>query len=414
MQQVNFNIGVSTCQSTSAKASKFTDSKQTDFAEMILENTKTAAADSSSDEKKSVTSQDSKASEKADDIVNADSKETKELPKDELSAEWLLQMQTMGLQVQQQESGSLEQLADALESSAEMQTQVLDALTQTGEQMPVAEQSTDAAWVQEEIPEILETMGASEVLEAEGQSEASADEGVAFMETLSEKTVISEEAQAEQKNAVADIQPEKVQELSGEEAQDTLDLETQTEKMSEVTARSVSEEDKDSKMNGEFHEELSLQQMQGQNLRMQNTFTEQTQETTAPLKTTEQNLPQDLGNKLAQSFPEQDGVLTIELEPASLGKLTIQVVYEEGRAAVSIFTSNPKTLELLSENAGEIAQILEDKTGQEVTIYTPETEQEWQEQPESQDRNSREQEPQDRKKQSEPDSFAQQLRLGLV
>lgn len=433
MQQVNLSTSASTYQSTGSKTSKSTDSKQTDFAEMIFGSKQTAKMKSekisSKDEKNSVAGQDSKVSSKTEDNSKLEIKETKEteqttenketkeakaLSKDELSAEWLLQMQAMGLQVVQQDGESFEQASDAF---AELQIEAVDVsaetLTQTAEQMPTVETSTDVTLSNLELSQENLSMEYAEALETEAQAGVSSGESVASVETLSEKPVFSEKVQEESDTVVAEFQPEQMQESSSEESQSTFDLETQ--QTSEVTSQSISKEDKDNKTDGEFHEELSLQQMQGQNLRMQHTFTEQTQETTATLKTTEQNLPENLGTKLAQSLPEQDGVLTIELEPVSLGKLTIQVVYEEGRTAVSIFASNPKTLEMLSENAGEIAQILEDKTGQEVTIYTPEAEKEWQEQPENQEKqNPREQEPQDRKKQSEPDSFAQQLRLGLV
>ena len=65
-----------------------------------------------------------------------------------------------------------------------------------------------------------------------------------------------------------------------------------------------------------------------------------------------------------------DGRWSLELEPASLGKLTIKLAYEAGRAAVSILASNPRTLELLSQKASEIATILKEHTGEETVIYT--------------------------------------------
>ena len=60
----------------------------------------------------------------------------------------------------------------------------------------------------------------------------------------------------------------------------------------------------------------------------------------------------------------------MELEPANLGKLTIRLVYEGDRASLSIMASNPRTLDMLSQKASEIAAILEEKTGQETIIYT--------------------------------------------
>lgn len=139
-----------------------------------------------------------------------------------------------------------------------------------------------------------------------------------------------------------------------------------------------------------------------------------------PLKTTPENLPEDLGKTLAARTLEMNRTLTVELEPASLGKLTIKLVYEGERAALSIMATNPKTLELLNQKASEIAAILEEKTGQETVIYTHQAEQnseEYEEQKQNShsgqsDQGEGQQNHQQEKHQSE--SFAQQLRLGLV
>lgn len=137
--------------------------------------------------------------------------------------------------------------------------------------------------------------------------------------------------------------------------------------------------------------------------------------TEVPVKTTEAELPADLGKALADRLPPDDGTLTIELEPASLGKVTIKVIYETGRASISLMSANPKTLEILNQNAGEIAGILADKTGRETMIYTYQPEQEFTDSREGGGQGHREpQEQRDHRKREQPDSFAQQLRLGLV
>lgn len=137
--------------------------------------------------------------------------------------------------------------------------------------------------------------------------------------------------------------------------------------------------------------------------------------TEIPVKTTEAELPADLGKALADRLPPDDGTLTIELEPASLGKVTIKVIYETGRASISLMSANPKTLEILNQNAGEIAGILADKTGRETMIYTYQPEQEFADSREGGGQEHREpQEQRDHRKREQPDSFAQQLRLGLV
>lgn len=137
------------------------------------------------------------------------------------------------------------------------------------------------------------------------------------------------------------------------------------------------------------------------------------------MKTTPETIPQDLGKMLGSRLAEGVKTLTVELEPANLGKLTIHLTYEANRAAVSIMATNPKTLEILNQKASEIAAILEEKTGQETVIYTekPETNQENYDRNPDGRREREEQEERHQQKQKDHqsfDSFAQQLRLGLV
>lgn len=133
------------------------------------------------------------------------------------------------------------------------------------------------------------------------------------------------------------------------------------------------------------------------------------------VKTTPADLPADLGKNLAARMPGKNGTLTIELEPASLGKVMVKVVYEAGRASVSLIAANPKTLEILSRNAGEIAGILESRTGQETVIYTAPPEPQYSESEREGRGERRDQDQQEHSKQkNQSDSFAQQLRLGLV
>ncbi|MCI8659559.1 MAG: flagellar hook-length control protein FliK [Lachnospiraceae bacterium] len=138
-----------------------------------------------------------------------------------------------------------------------------------------------------------------------------------------------------------------------------------------------------------------------------------------PLRTTPQTLPEDLGKTLAARFPDTGKTLTVELEPASLGKLTIHMTYEAGRAAVSIMATNPKTLELLSEKVSEIAAILEEKTGQNTVVLTqqPQEQEQYQENKDgtaNQGESRQQEQHQKEEKGQHSDSFAQQLRLGLV
>ncbi len=132
------------------------------------------------------------------------------------------------------------------------------------------------------------------------------------------------------------------------------------------------------------------------------------------VSTSPETFAPDIGKALAARIPEQNGTLTIELEPASLGKLTIHVVYESDRATVSISASNPKTLELLNQNAVEIAHIMEEKTGQQTTIYVPESQEQMDARTDEQGHKGHDRDQEEPKHKDQSEAFAQRLRLGLI
>ena len=132
------------------------------------------------------------------------------------------------------------------------------------------------------------------------------------------------------------------------------------------------------------------------------------------LATAQDTLTEDLGNYLDTKISEKKGKLELSLEPERLGKLTIRLEYEKGKTEVTIFSTSAKTLEILSKEAGHLAQILEEKTGTPTVIYTPEQTENRQnmDQDPGHGRNSRQDQKEQRQKQD--DSFVQQLRLGLA
>ena len=132
------------------------------------------------------------------------------------------------------------------------------------------------------------------------------------------------------------------------------------------------------------------------------------------LTTAQDTLTEDLGNYLDTKISEKKGKLELSLEPERLGKLTIRLEYEKGKTEVTIFSTSAKTLEILSKEAGHLAQILEEKTGNPTVIYTPDQTENRQnmDQDTGQGRNDRQEHREQRQKQD--DSFAQQLRLGLA
>ena len=132
------------------------------------------------------------------------------------------------------------------------------------------------------------------------------------------------------------------------------------------------------------------------------------------LATAQDTLTEDLGNYLDTKISEKKGKLELSLEPERLGKLTIRLEYEKGKTEVTIFSTSAKTLEILSKEAGHLAQILEEKTGTLTVIYTPEQTENRQnmDQDPGHGRNGRQDQKEQRQKQD--DSFVQQLRLGLA
>ena len=132
------------------------------------------------------------------------------------------------------------------------------------------------------------------------------------------------------------------------------------------------------------------------------------------LPTAQDTLTEDLGNYLDTKISEKKGKLELSLEPERLGKLTIRLEYEKGKTEVTIFSTSAKTLEILSKEAGHLAQILEEKTGNPTVIYTPDQTENRQnmDQDTGHGRNGRQDQKEQRQKQD--DSFAQQLRLGLT
>lgn len=132
------------------------------------------------------------------------------------------------------------------------------------------------------------------------------------------------------------------------------------------------------------------------------------------LPTAQDTLTEDLGNYLDTKISEKKGKLELSLEPERLGKLTIRLEYEKGKTEVTIFSTSAKTLEILSKEAGHLAQILEEKTGTPTVIYTPEQTENRQnmDQDTGHGRNGRQDQKEQRQKQD--DSCAQQLRLGLT
>lgn len=130
---------------------------------------------------------------------------------------------------------------------------------------------------------------------------------------------------------------------------------------------------------------------------------------------------QNLAQTMAKHMTAGKNVFEIWLEPANLGKMAIKVAYEGGRAMVSIMCTNEKTMELISQNARQLGNILQQHTGDDTVVVIDHPESDYLQQKADQEQQSGHQQEESENKQSknqqqdaDHESFLQQLRLGLM
>ncbi|MEY8426349.1 flagellar hook-length control protein FliK [Lachnospiraceae bacterium 46-15] len=277
--------------------------------------------------------------------------------------------------------------------------------------------------------------GASESKEANAEEVLAAQMlGAAYLLNETEFLEVPEESAAVQDGGIAGVEgvfvsqaEEKLTEdmpvQSAEENVQTVFMQEQTDMSvvkaetasAKAEANSVKELGNRSQEEGMFQAETAVQ-ASGNDIRQSaQVETAAVKDISVPVKTTESTLASDVAKTLAARMPADNGTLTLELEPASLGKLTIRMTYEAGKAVVSIMATNTRTLELLSQRSGEIAAILEERTGQETVVqpYQPSEEAAYYGQGQENGR-ERQQQQEQGKENKETDSFMQQLRLGLI
>lgn len=130
------------------------------------------------------------------------------------------------------------------------------------------------------------------------------------------------------------------------------------------------------------------------------------------------NVPEQMADKILMRTNNE---FELQLEPESLGKVQINVAFAEGETHVSIFCANAKALETLMDNRNGLISVLENRTGQNVSVQIQVQEDKdllQQHNPEQQQQKEQAAQEQQKKHQQhkEDDSmdFLQQLRLGLV
>lgn len=128
-----------------------------------------------------------------------------------------------------------------------------------------------------------------------------------------------------------------------------------------------------------------------------------------------QKLSQTMADHMAKGRTEFE----IWLEPANLGKMAIKVAYEGGRAMVSIMCTNEKAMEMISQNARNLGNILEQHTGNDTVVVVEHPQSDYlQQQAEQENKEGYQQQEQNSDPQDDTDgetqTFLEQLRLGLM
>lgn len=98
-------------------------------------------------------------------------------------------------------------------------------------------------------------------------------------------------------------------------------------------------------------------------------FVAKGQMTTSPAR-----LPEDLSALITRTWKANEnrpGTMELTLNPENLGKITIHLTYESGRANLTILTTKPETFHLLSEHAEKMGEILTRSTGKETAVILP-------------------------------------------
>mgnify|MGYP003084347814 CR=1 FL=1 len=140
------------------------------------------------------------------------------------------------------------------------------------------------------------------------------------------------------------------------------------------------------------------------------------------LLTKEEALPKDVAEFLGEKIDLHKGELKIELEPRSLGQITVKLNFQSGKANIVIFAENPKTLHLLQNGAEDMARIVEQKTGEQTRVIVHE-ENRREELFRDNDANAKEnrdeaerrlREAEEEKKKNHTEGFIHKMRLGLI
>lgn len=271
------------------------------------------------------------------------------------------------------------------------------------------------------------------ITEAAGTAEAAADAAMT-MEAAADD-VSTAQAVPEERNAAAETALDAMTESAAAGNTETIAAAQTSETR---TGSDDAEADADADAKADASQNAAVTAAAGQTSTQTADKAQSVQETVAAqapqtaaahtLQTTDETVAEDTAKLLAKNFPRDNGSLEIQLEPRTLGRITIQVTYTSGRASVAIAASNPSTVDLLSRSADAMAQILRQNTGEDTTVIVPQAQQASSEQNQQPDANaqsankqdmneeerSRHEQARQNEKQDQSESFLMKMKLGLV
>ena len=229
----------------------------------------------------------------------------------------------------------------------------LQAKTEEGEALSVAAVQESG----EKLPEVLATVESSQPeikeLSAPGTKAAAAE------------TVLPKEEKAEEQETVFSAVITEKHPLQEEETTVKDEVETKSVKKSgERVARPDLKK-----------EELAPEHaVKPESLFRKEPESSPVQKAEEPLRlyTKEESIPEDVAKFLGEQIDFSKGEIKIELEPRTLGQITVKVNFSAGKANLVILAENPKTLSLLQNGAVDMARILEQKTGEVTKVVVHE------------------------------------------
>lgn len=139
-------------------------------------------------------------------------------------------------------------------------------------------------------------------------------------------------------------------------------------------------------------------------------------EATPKVNTEAPDMEKQLADTIQANLKTAGDKVEVQLEPANLGRITIEMVQHDGKLGLVIYAESAKTTSLLAQHAGNLGALLEDRSGQVVQIQVQQQEQQPQPQYDghNQQNQQQDQEQHPQQSQAEQDSFLGQLRLGLT